>query len=36
MLKVERKIQYSAVKQALIEVVSKMFSKSSDSEDEDL
>ncbi|MFC0344051.1 hypothetical protein [Epilithonimonas hispanica] len=36
MLKVERKIQYSAIKQALVEVVSKLFSKDSDSEDEDL
>lgn len=33
MLKVERKIQYSAFKQALVEVVSQLFSKDSDSED---
>ena len=32
MLKVDRKVQYSAIKQALVEVVNKMF-KTSDSED---
>ena len=33
MLKVERKIQYSAMKQAMAEVVSKLFSKDSEGED---
>ena len=35
-LKIDRKIQYSAIKQALDEVVSQMFSKDSETEDEDL